>query len=770
MGATLEARPPRADEFRASSIRRPLTLRKGDLRLSLEPDGTVRFLQSLREGRLLFGREQLQFYKAQSGILMRGQRPDWTVRLTHSIASLSASIFQSVEASQRLRLLPPPAEGYARTLVVRNIGSAPVKVRLISLQDPTAAHFREKNYDWGALGVNAFNRSSHIAMDEVADSPAARVVGAKPQPKLFHMTSDPVKAAELLQAGELSEPTAGMSGQVLVLAEYEFDLPVGGSSELNLLSLYDPTRLEGALSGFEALSTSFDTSEGVSFSATTSSPAVTAAASWAKSALEGVEYEADALDRYEAVRGVAFVDPRAARSIVERARASVTRSGSLGHSADQSRPGLLDTAVFLEGTCLLALLSPEKKYARSLYTLVKKLIGCLMSSSSDGVVRTDPSLPQGWRRKLGRGHPTGEIPEVSLSVASALYYAACLASRLGKGVESARWAERSKLVTESVKTRMLDERGYLALCFDGGKLRSEETVDQAVACYRAMPGSAVASSEIHRLLEKDFESGWGPRTVPTTNRIYFNATYGEGQLGGYWTRAALAHAVLAYRAGLAGIGSIELEAIARLPSAEAVKLGGAPGEFPYWVDLLRREAHGPGSDPVAASRFLEALVCGELGLSVGSTGLSFNPSPTSRLKWLLLAGVNLGKRTSVFVGRGHGRAYAFAAAEARIESGWKFSGAEAAESHDARLSAVSFFGPGQTVCVGNGSEGTVRSAVSFRPRDPALAKHLSVELQELETSTGSWKKVSTVRVLSSMSIEAVLGPHEWRAFRVSASY
>lgn len=771
MGAIAEARHARADEFSTSSVRKPLTLRRAHQRLSIEPDGQVRFLESRREGRLVFGRDQIQFFKTQSGIVMHAQRPDWKVRLTPSGASFSVRLFDSVEASQKIRFLPGAVEGYSRALSLKNVGRAPVRLSMLALQDPTAAHFRENRFAWGALGVNAFNRSSHVAMDEVADSPAARVVGGRPSPKLFYMTTDRARAEDLLQAGDLPESTAGMSGQVLVLSEFVFELPIGGSSELNLVSVYDPSKLEGALSAFDGLSGSLDEVETDPFLAASSSPAVSTAASWARSALQGMEAEPDPLERFETLRGIVYVDAGAAKSIVEEAKAGLGKSGFLAHSSSRTAPGLLETSTFLEGACRVALLSPEKKYARLLYPTARKLATFLMSSSGDGIVVSDPALPQGWRRRIGKGYPTGQIPEVSLSLSGALSLAATLASRLGKGEESARWAERAKVIRASVKSKMLDDHGFLSLCVVGGKLRIEETVDQAVACYRDVFDRATASSEVHRLIEKDFESGWGPRTVPNTNRTYFNSSYGEGQLGGYWTRAALAHTVLAYETGLAGIGSIELESIAKLPSLELVRLGGAPGEFPYWVDLQRREAHGQGSDPVAASRFIEALVRGEIGYSPGPGGHSFDPSPSSQLRWILLSGVYLGKRTSVFVGRAHGRAYTFIAlADARVERGWKFSGAELAQPHDARLSSVSFFGPGQAVCVGNESGGTVRNSVSFKPRDPALSKHLSVGLEELDPSTGAWKKASTVRVLTSMSLEVELGPSEWKAFRISTSY
>ncbi len=768
MGATTEAHQQPSEEYRASSLKKPLTLRRRNLRLSLELDGSVRFLESMSERRLLFGREQISLYRGKAGILLPAQRPEWRLRLTPYQSSFSATVFDSIECTVSIGILPRSAEGYYRSVTFRNRGVAPAKLRMMCLQDPTAAHFRDSQFAWGSLGVNAFNRSTHVALDEVASPPSARVLGSKPGPKLIYMTTDRGKAAELTAAGELPEQTAGMTGQVLVLSQYDLEILAGSEVGLSMLAVYDQSRLETALSNFDRLIESEPEEEGPEFDVASSSPSLSAAAKWAVSALEGACYEPDSLDRHEVLRSLPFVDPASAKAIIENAKNGISSDGSVGHTLDPAKPGLLETAALLEGCCMLGTLSSEKKYARSAYSTARRLAGYLRSSSPGGVVKTDSSLPQGWRRRIGKGYPTGEIPEVSLAVASALKAASNLATRVRKPEEAARWEESSRLIIHAVKERAIDEHGVLSLSLEGDRMRTDETVDQAVACYRFSLGSDLESHVVRRLLEKDFECGWGPRTIPTSNRTYFNPSYGEGQLGGYWTRSALAHTITAYRAGLSGIGSIELESIARLPASEAPKLGGAPGEFPYWIDPQRRETHGQGSDPVSASRFLEALIRCEVGLEFGSRGLEVKPSNGSRLKWLLIAGLYAGRRANVFIGRAAGSSFAFVGLpDCRVENGSAFSGSELATADESGLAAASFFTPGQTICVGNSSDASVKSKVSFRARDPSLTRHLSVKLERFDPKTGSWESFSSVRVLSPMSFELSLGALDWGAFRLS---
>src|SRR5271157_4861383 len=172
------------------------------------------------------------------------------------------------------------------------------------------------------------------------------------------------------------------------------------------------------------------------------------------------------------------------------------------------------------------------------------------------------------------------------------------------------------------------------------------------------------------MLEKDFETAYGPRTLPTSDRIRFHSSYGQGQLGGYWTRGALALACLSYAAGLAGAGSLLLEKVSKLVADEGLAFGGVPGEFPYWVDVEGGEAHGGRSDPVAGARFIQAVVEGELGLMPSSDPPEFRPPTSSAFRWILARDIWAGERVSLFVGRANGKAFAFASCRrATLEAG-----------------------------------------------------------------------------------------------------
>ncbi|HXY55972.1 MAG TPA: hypothetical protein VEH01_00020, partial [Nitrososphaerales archaeon] len=500
-----------------------------------------------------------------------------------------------------------------------------------------------------------------------------------------------------------------------------------------------------------------------------SEPAITESVAWALSAVEGSAYSVDKLDRYESLRGLSYVDPSAPRSTQNSARADVRKDGSLPHSGQASSPGVLESAVLLRGIAWPLVLGQDRKLARASYPLVRKLAGYLLSCSRDFSVATDPGLPQGWRRHLGSGFPTGEIPEVALAVSGALADASQIARLVSKSDDAARFRERSEMISDHVRKKLVDERGFLALCRDtAGRLRNDETIDMAVAAYRHPFMSSAEQAAAHRLLEKDFDTPYGPRCVPTSNQVYFNGAYGRGQLGGVWPRAVLAHALVCYRSGLSGIGSLTLRKIARLVTEDAPKLGGSPGEFPMWVDVDHGEAHSEGGDLVAAARFIEALLEGELGVPPGAEKAALSPSPASGLAWLIASDVWLGEQMSAFLGRASGSTHLFySGTKVESKEGLKFAKADRIDLGTRGVYGLTFYSPGQIVCLGNGTPTQSKLTVSFLPKSPELTKHLSTPLEVYDPSKGSWAKLGSVRVLPTMTFDATVDPGDWKVFRVS---
>lgn len=769
MGAAVESLPARALGLRSSSLRRPLSLQHRGCRLRIDADGSVRSFYSFREGRALFGFEQVSFCKVQAGIVVHAQRPDWGIQLSPRSVQFAGRIFEGVEAVQSLEFHHGSSLGYLRKLRLRNGAQAPVRLRVLALSDPTAAHF-ESLGSWGSLGVNAFNRQSHVAMDEVSDPPSARVVGASPQPSKYYMTTSAQRTQDAISAGELPEWTAGMSGQVMVMCSHEIELSPGESQEVTYASIYSPGKLEETLAEFGRIHPGVKRTIPQTPALACSERDVTDAATWALPSMEAGAYSRDLLDRFETLQAITFTDPVLALGVVDGSKSALRKDGSLPHSLDPSKTGVLETSLLLTAAADHLLLAQDKRLARARYPLIRKLTAFLLSASKNFAVVTDPSLPQGWRRRLGSGYPTGEIPEVSLAVAGALSAASLLGRMLSKSADAARYRERSEMIMDHVRKRLVDERGSLSLCRDSsGRLRSDETVDMAVAAYRHRFVVSAEQAAAHRLLERDFDTPYGPRSVPATNQVYFNSSYGDGQLGGVWTRATLAHAMLCYRSGLPGIGSLTLGKVARLVTEDASRMGGSPGEFPLWLDVDGRAVHGDDGDPVAAARMICALLQGELGLSIGPDGASFSPAPSSSLGWVAAVEMWAGAPFAAFLGRAEGKPHFFSAGgKLGAAPGERYARFERLEVPKG-VFGVTFHSPGQVICLGNSTPSPAKLTVSFPPRAAEFSRRLSTPLEAYDQSRGVWDKIGSLRISPTMSFETAIEPNGWRVFRTSSA-
>ena len=106
---------------------------------------------------------------------------------------------------------------------------------------------------------------------------------------------------------------------------------------------------------------------------------------------------------------------------------------------------------------------------------------------------------------------------------------------------------------------------------------------------------------------------------------------------------------------------------------------------------------------------------------------------------------------------------------ARLESpeGQKFAKAEVLESPARGVAAVTFYGPGQVICLGSSAASPAQGPLSFSPRASDLSAKLSTPLESYDAARGNWVKVGSLRVAPKMTFDVSLGPGEWKAFRVS---
>jgi hypothetical protein len=582
-----------------------------------------------------------------------------------------------------------------------------------------------------------------------------------------------------------------MSGSVILLAQHDLDLVPGASAEVRSVSVYHPSSLESALTAaamHPAEGEDVAGSQGVQFAS--SNPSMNFAFEWAKAALFAIEGEANTAERLWCGVGLGMVRGDYFERLVESIRRTTRKDGMLQYSEAPSgserkdRAGPVETSLYLVGACAyLSARSGDRKLLRRWYPHVRRVGDGLSRLASGGLILASSETPDGWRRRLGAGFPTGYSAEVNLLAIRAFRDASAVAYLAGKGSDSTRFRELSVRLLSSLNERLREsESGDLALNVDSrGVVHKEMTIDGAVGLSYCAPDQSLASSVVHRLLERDFETGFGPRTVPLSNNLYYSPSYGDGQLGGYWTRAAISHASLAFVSGYSAIGSVQLEKVARLVHVDTERMGGMPGEFPYWIDPERRQVMTSGTDPVAAARFIEAVVFGEGGLSNGSQGAKFRVPDASQLKWLFIHGLALGLKGSIFLGRSTGRAFVASTFEQDAPKGSSRTDGQGMSIASSRfpeceriacppgLEGVHFWDEDSSlVCLGNTGSAAFSGLVSIPSRSKSFASALFAQMEELQQETGLWSKTERVKLLTRLETKVDLKPDSWRMLRLSA--
>jgi hypothetical protein len=778
-------------ELSASQLRRSVYLFRRELKARVEPDGSSSWVYSATARKLLFGRETAEVFKIQSGVKIAVKSQDTGVRATSTSVSFVPRGQDKVQAAQSVRLVTGDCTGSVRWVRLTNRGDAVAKLRVLTLHDPTSLNYRRERDPPGEIGVNAFNRHDQVVMDDVGDTTGVRVIGFIPRPSIIYMTKDKNRAAELLALGELPESSLGMSGSVILLTQHDLDLPPGATTEVRSVSVYHPSSLESALNAAAPRPTDGDTevaeARGAEFASSNAS--VNFAFDWAKAALFAIEGEGNLTERLWSGVALSMVRGDYFERLMESMKRNLRKDGTVRYSESApagehpERSGSVETSLYLLSVCAyLSARARDKKLVKKWYPHIKKVADGLAGMVSDGLVPSSPESPDGWRRRLGAGFPTGHTAEVNLLATRALKDASTIAYLAGMGSDSAKFRELSVRLLNALSEKLRDsESGVLALNVDNrGVVHKEITIDQAVGLSYCSPDQNLASSVVHRLLEKDFETGYGPRTVPGSNNLYYSPSYGEGQLGGYWTRAAMSHAVLAYLNGYPSIGSAQLEKIARLIHLDADRLGGMPGEIPYWIDPERRQIMGSGSDPVAASRLIEAVVFGEAGLLLGSQGARFKVPEASQLKWLFIHDLDLGRRGSIFVGRSPGRAFVASTFEQEaLEDSSRTTG-HGVTTTSSRFPECEIVG-GQTglegilfwdnnsslLCLGNATSSAYSGVVSVTLRSKSFSTALFAQMDELQQETGLWSAVERVKLLNRFERRVELRPNSWKMLRLS---
>ena len=189
----------------------------------------------------------------------------------------------------------------------------------------------------------------------------------------------------------------------------------------------------------------------------------------------------------------------------------------------------------------------------------------------------------------------------------------------------------------------------------------------------------------------------------------------------------------------------------------------------------------PGTDPVACARFVEAVLFGECGLSLGPQSAKFRVAESSQLKWLFIHDLELGRKGSIFIGRSTGRAFAASTFERQAFEGasrtdghgatttsWRFSECERIACPPGLEGILFWDADSSLVCFGNTGAAACSGLVSIPLMPKSFTSALFAQLEELQQESGVWSKTEHVKLLSKFETRVDLKPGSWRILKLSA--
>jgi hypothetical protein len=731
---------------RSSFSVREFCLMSDSISATIDTSSSCSSVSSREEGRVVFGHNTVYSYKIKAGVTIPIKLGFSLVEIKPSSITLESLTDESIIVRQRIYITK--SGSLVRRVLLNNTSQNHVSARLLFLLDPCFSHFSNQN-ERECVGVNAFNRGNHVVMDEFIVG-SVRIAGVSENPEHIFMTKDKDIYKKVVSMGKIPDSTFGISSQPIIMFENNLELKPVSSKELVFSLVYSNKGIEEAFEKFKSSFTDEQYEGRIQFHS--SDKDVETTFRYSLAVIEGLEQTRDTLDMAETLGIKLLLFKDRSDSILGMLKNLTARDGFLPHSLDWRYPGLLETSILMTSVCNF-LISGEKKIARKYLPWLRKVASFITKYIDE--MGSSNTLPQGWRRASRYGLPFGITSEALLSTISALNSFSNLCMKLGRPEESATLAEEIKILEEKVY-ELTDETGKMAL-FVGkeGNKKWDDTIDQAVGCYRFLLDRKSASYYFQIGCSEDFETGFGPRTVPLSNSSYFHPSAAKGQVGGYWTRASIAHCILGYRLGLTRLASDELCRISALIAREAAKMGGRLGDIPYSIDTDSRKVILRGSDAVAAARYVEAILLEELGLRQNNTP---KPAESSKIEWMLAYPLMFEGCKSILVLRSGSKSFYLVAGNIPSFDGRIYSGFRV-ESSDNTLMTGSFHCNGQVIFALSRSGKPFSASCTYRVMDSSLFGSVVVEL--FNPDKEEWIEYEKINASQKVSITLSSERNSW---------
>jgi glycogen debranching enzyme len=265
-----------------------------------------------------------------------------------------------------------------------------------------------------------------------------------------------------------------------------------------------------------------------------------------------------------------------------------------------------------------------------------------------------------WRNIIPYYTLDGAVSEINAEGVFALEAAAMLCAVANDWANWERYANEAQSLRGAMMDYLFDDdTGAFALNYDQDRNYADNfTSDEIFPVLFGVAGAEQRQAILRRLLEADFVTPVGLRTISTADAWYF-PSYGYGLLGGVWPDLTLWFAV-----ALARDGFVE-ECVHFLDVVYAAMEVGStrntvPGEFGEWFDGGSLANRGMYLSPWTGAKYLWAVAETIGGLNGYRTSgrPHLVPLRPQNWKWMAAARVHWGgKRCSYVVDLVHNRIY-----------------------------------------------------------------------------------------------------------------
>jgi hypothetical protein len=212
-----------------------------------------------------------------------------------------------------------------------------------------------------------------------------------------------------------------------------------------------------------------------------------------------------------------------------------------------------------------------------------------------------------WRNIIPYYTLDGAVTEINAECVFALEAAAMLCAVVDDHAHWQTYTQHAGEMREAMMKHLFnDDTGAFVLNYDqDGNYQDNFTADEIFPVLFDVAAPAQRRAILERLLEADFVTPVGLRTISTADAWYF-PSYGFGLLGGVWPDLTLWFAVSLARNGLTD------EAVSFLQRVYAAMEGGSPrntvpGEFGEWFDGGSLSNRGMYLSPWTGAKYLWAV-------------------------------------------------------------------------------------------------------------------------------------------------------------------